>query len=190
MIQVYTSFGYRGVGTPRLLKDEISTSLIHNRSTWKSEIGKEWMNKGVKEMGWDEKREEERLKKESEDVKSEAEDLAKLLKGLDDREATARLIKEVEEALKGSRGVQVVDGQGPRDNLLGASEEPSRVDPLQTQNMLEDALAQQVVESAAQGERQRDLDQAIPTPSISSVVAETEVDPWTRQVRTGQRRLV
>ncbi|GMK57623.1 hypothetical protein CspeluHIS016_0404570 [Cutaneotrichosporon spelunceum] len=50
MVQVYTAFGYRGVGTPRLLKDEIKRDLAPGAS-WEKQVGADYG--GVTGMPWD-----------------------------------------------------------------------------------------------------------------------------------------
>ncbi|WVQ97130.1 dihydroorotate dehydrogenase (fumarate) [Kwoniella sp. CBS 9459] len=148
LVQVYTSFGYRGVGTPRLIKDEITSALNPDsasgsssgfgsgsalvKSTWKGEVGKDWgSSNGAGAMGWDERR----VAHESEAVKKEAEGLGELLRQLDDREGLATLTREAEQALRDIRqdvsqaqsepaaGQGHGQGQegGARDNLVGAS---------------------------------------------------------------------
>ncbi|WRT63988.1 dihydroorotate dehydrogenase (fumarate) [Kwoniella shivajii] len=145
LIQVYTSFGYRGVGTPRLIKDEITTHLIESKSSWKNEIGKDWKSGGStssSSMGWD--MTVNKLKQQSDQIKEEAKSLADLLKQLSDKESMADLISQAEKALglsssssssspsSSSPSSSNVDGSnpsvtvsngigGPRDNLAGAS---------------------------------------------------------------------
>ncbi|WVF70759.1 dihydroorotate dehydrogenase (fumarate) [Kwoniella sp. CBS 6097] len=143
LVQVYTSFGYRGVGTPRLIKDEITSALNPasgsdsgfgarlTKSTWKGEVGKDW-GAANGSMGWDERR----VAQESEAVKQEAAGLGELLRQLDDREGLATLTREAEQALSEIRqdvsqaaatqsGYAQGQGQGQeggaRDNLVGAS---------------------------------------------------------------------
>ncbi|WVQ85326.1 dihydroorotate dehydrogenase (fumarate) [Cryptococcus sp. DSM 104549] len=94
LVQVYTSFGYRGVGTPRLIKDEIASALSGTHGSWKSAVGSDWASSG-QPMGWD----ENRLKAESEAVKNEAKGLGDLLRHLSDKEEVAKLVHEAERAL-------------------------------------------------------------------------------------------
>ncbi|OCF33319.1 dihydroorotate dehydrogenase (fumarate) [Kwoniella heveanensis BCC8398] len=152
LVQVYTTFGYRGVGTPRLIKDEITselnnpassaTGILSAKASWKGEVGKDWASSssdGSSTMGWDERR----VAQESEAVKKEAQGLGELLRQLDDREGLATLTREAEQALREIRqdvsetaasgttqsGSAKVQGQGAeggaRDNLVGASTETS-----------------------------------------------------------------
>lgn len=149
IVQVYTVFGYRGVGTPRLLKDELKTSL--RGGTWKGEVGKDWKGKGG-EMGWDPKAEEERLNRGSEDLRREARGLGDMWRGLneDGESSMGRLVREAERALgksgpgfegssqshsqeiagEGVAGGGGIEGTAPRDNLLGANAEPIRPESL------------------------------------------------------------
>lgn len=195
LVQLYTSFGYRGVGTPRLIKDEISADLAPRRLTWKSEIGKDWAGK---EMGWDEKR----LRKESKALQKEAYDLGEILRKSFEEEDTARLIKEAEAALGGSR-----------DNLAGGT---PGLDP-ERKEEVKQALQGLV------GSRATTTESAEPPASGSQVVDETkpeksievsgplggllgpvvvrrveevaaaprrEPDEWSGSVKSGQKRLV
>ena len=203
LVQVYTLFGYRGVGTPRLLKDEITQALLGH--TWKNQIGTEWEGQ---QMGWDEKR----LEKESEALRKEAEGLGAMLRNLKEKEDMQSLVKEAEEALKG------VQSTKPRDNLMG-SEAPStggesageKVEK-KAQGALEkvergaervgNALEQtigNVIEAARPSGNGSDGAAAASVPAQEaqpSAVVETrpspgkEQDEFTRTVRTGQRRLV
>ncbi|WWC86101.1 dihydroorotate dehydrogenase (fumarate) [Kwoniella dendrophila CBS 6074] len=122
LIQLYTSFGYRGVGTPRLIKDEITSSLKSSKSSWSHEIGKDWKSTGL-EMGWD----ENRLKQESKNLQNEFSNLNNLLKTINDKEDLNSLISQAELALgrgKDSSESSAKTGSeevgGPRDNLAGA----------------------------------------------------------------------
>ena len=49
-VQLYTSFGYAGVGTCRRIKDELTEALARENSTWK-----EVVDKAVKELSAKEK---------------------------------------------------------------------------------------------------------------------------------------
>nr|KIR48879.1 dihydroorotate dehydrogenase (fumarate) [Cryptococcus bacillisporus CA1280] len=113
IVQIYTSFGFRGVGTPRLIKDEISERL--NGESWKTRVGSDWASSG-QPMGWD----ENRLKQESQALVEEAKGLAELLRQsstTDDKE-TAKLVEEAERVLgivkeKGSSASAPTVEQGP-----------------------------------------------------------------------------
>ncbi|WWD17974.1 dihydroorotate dehydrogenase (fumarate) [Kwoniella shandongensis] len=134
IVQVYTTFGFRGVGTPRLIKDEITQSLVGSSSNWRSEIGKDWSSTGLT-MGWD----ENRLKQESEAVKKEAEGLGELLRHLTEKEDVARLVQEAEKALgqaKASTSSKESEKEpqqekgaesASRDNAIGAVDAPEQV---------------------------------------------------------------
>lgn len=69
-VQLYTAFGYRGVGCARNIKDEITTGL--EGKTWKSQVGSEAGE-------W-----EDQFGKIGEEVKREAASLADVLKQLRD----------------------------------------------------------------------------------------------------------
>lgn len=122
IVQLYTSFMYRGIGTPGLLKDEISADLVKKGETWKGQIGHDWPDR---EMGWDEKR----LEKESQALKKEAEDLGQMLRESSEEKDLARLIDEAEKAIKGTSSSHFskessserTQSSGARDNLAGAT---------------------------------------------------------------------
>ncbi|WVQ88352.1 dihydroorotate dehydrogenase (fumarate) [Cryptococcus gattii] len=95
IVQIYTSFGFRGVGTPRLIKDEISERL--NGESWKNQVGRDWASSG-QPMGWD----ENRLKQESQALVEEAKGLAELLRQSStttDEKETTKLVEEAERVL-------------------------------------------------------------------------------------------
>lgn len=105
IVQVYTSFGFRGVGTPRLIKDEITERLKAEREaeaggegkggSWKTHVGRDWVSSGQQPMGWD----ENRLQQESQALVEEARGLAELLRQSDDKEETVKLVEQAERAL-------------------------------------------------------------------------------------------
>lgn len=90
-VQVYTAFGYRGVGTPRLLKDEIIADL--GNSTWRQNVGAEYDGKT---LGWD----ESRVAAEAAAVRVEGAGLGQLLAEIKEKENLAGLKAEAEEALR------------------------------------------------------------------------------------------
>lgn len=105
IVQVYTSFGFRGVGTPRLIKDEITERLKAEREreaggegkggSWKTHVGRDWVSAGQQPMGWD----ENRLQQESQALVEEARGLAELLRQSNDKEETVKLVEQAERAL-------------------------------------------------------------------------------------------
>lgn len=115
IVQVYTSFGFRGVGTPRLIKDEITERLKAEREaegkgeaggkgeaegegkggSWKTHVGRDWVSSGQQPMGWD----ENRLQQESQALVEEARGLAELLRQSNDKEETVKLVEQAERAL-------------------------------------------------------------------------------------------
>ena len=177
LIQVYTLFGYRGVGTPRLLKDEISTSLKGH--SWKSQIGSDWQGK---DLGYNEKR----FETESAELKKEAEGLGELLRHLDEKEGLQNLIREAEAAVQ--RPAE------PRDNLLGAeqtTDAPQTISP-EVGNALEQAIVAAI--QAPKGERSSAETAPVIEHKEEMTVAELpsakREDEWTKTVRNGQKRLV
>lgn len=151
MVQLYTSFGYRGVGTPRLIKDEITKSLSSGSGgSWKSQIGTE----AGKYVG-----DEDRLRKTRDQLMEEAKGLGELLKDLaqkkdeDGDEETSSLIRMAEEALGKFRPAQ------PRDNLIGSSPSKARDNAAErdhkrkeretARGMVEETLSPHVVEASA-----------------------------------------
>jgi dihydroorotate dehydrogenase len=187
MVQLYTSFGYRGVGTPRLIKDEISAQLSLSKSTWKSQIGTDYPGS---EMGWTGG--EDQLKKTSERLRKEAEGLGELLKQLSHKEDTASLVRKAEEALGKYKPAQ------PRDNLLGSPTSGQSPAPAETESR--DTAPTQTITSGNVGGVPALLQSILPAPAadLAPIVVEQEappqqhqeVDEWTQTVREGQRRLV
>lgn len=125
IVQLYTSFGYRGVGTPRLLKDEIMTGL--GSSSWKAQVGSGYPDS---QMGYipDEKR----LSKTRDALVDEAKGLGDLLRDLKSKEDVTSLMKEAQIALGRMQRDKEADAgkeqaeppkqavAKPRDNALGA----------------------------------------------------------------------
>jgi dihydroorotate dehydrogenase len=192
LIQVYTLFGYRGVGTPRLLKDEITQALLGH--TWKNQIGTEWEGQ---QMGWDEKR----LEKENEALRKEAEGLGAMLRSLKEKEDLQSLVKEVEEALKGVQRAQ------PRDNLMGSQGPSTTNEGEKVEKKAEGALEkvergaervgnalEQAIVGAIEAARPRGGNETESAPAQEAIQTRPspgkEQDDFTRTVRTGQRRLV
>lgn len=200
IVQLYTSFGYRGIGTPALLKDEISAELSRlpgsiSGQTWKSQIGRDWADK---DMGWDERR----LEKESKALKQEAEGLGQMLRKAFEEDDLARLIKEAEVALG-----------GPRDNLAGARPAADMSPESEKTSDVAQALigAMQADESRAGSAVPHAIEPSAPEPGVRVseplgggpfgpiVVQEvkSDVEPvpkqedaWTGAVRRGNKRLV
>ncbi|KAK8865841.1 dihydroorotate dehydrogenase (fumarate) [Kwoniella newhampshirensis] len=218
IVQVYTTFGYRGVGTPRLIKDEITQSLVGTGSSWREEIGKDWKSTGLT-MGWDEKR----LYQESQAVKKEAEGLGELLRQLTEKEGVAKLVQEAEAALGivKKTASEEEEGKGTeaetasRDNAMGAVEAP----PSGTDTLTPTTGLGEAAPVSAQSPKTRSIEHApteddgpgIGAPSVGEalmsepvpvdlgpvvvldVAAETageSENEWTRSVHSGQRRLV
>ena len=185
MIQLYTSFGYRGVGTPRLIKDEITAQLSTTKSSWKKSIGSDYKDG---KMGWTD---EDRFKKTNEALKKEAEGLGELLKNLSDKEDTASLVRKAEEALRRFKPPQ------PRDNLLGSTTDGG---PAPTSETSESQKPTQTITSGNVGGVPALLESVLPAPAadFAPIVAEEnvqpqpqeEVDEWKQTVQKGQRRLV
>ena len=130
IVQVYTSFGYRGVGTPRLLKDEIANTLSITSQTWRGVVGTE-----VKKVD-----EVEHFHKAQQGLLEEAQQLADLLRRNRDEDGheseqadISTLIQRAEAALgKTPRATPRLLGDGTaRDNALGA-EHP--LDPTDARN--------------------------------------------------------
>lgn len=181
MIQLYTSFGYRGVGTPRLIKDEISSQLALTKSSWKNSIGTDYKDG---KMGWTD---EDRFKKTNAALKKEAEGLAELLRGLSDNEDTASLVRKAEEALGLFKPPQ------PRDNLLGS---PADGDPA-TEASESTHSNERTITSGNVGGVPGLLESVLSAPAadfapivVEEQPAQEEVDEWRQTVKEGQRRLV
>jgi len=202
MVQLYTSFGYRGVGTPRLIKDEISASLLSqsSKSSWKSTIGSDYSDKS--QMGWKDTGDEDRLRKTSQQLMQEAQGLGELLKDLQQKEDTASLVRAAEEALGKFSPAK------PRDNLMGSSESGSESgqaaveasSPNSTEAEASAGTEGRTITSGMVGGVPAGLEEVLPTAAADLapvVVEETpappthpEADEWTQTVREGQKRLV
>lgn len=186
LVQVYTWFGYRGVGTARLLKDEISQEL--KGRSWKSIVGSAWTGG---EMGWDEKR----LEKESEALKNEAKGLGDLLRHIDEKEGTQRLIAEAEAALK--KPMENAPSSAPvaRDNQLGAEKGPTPIKDVSPDigNQLQQAIQRAIDKPKRSSQAETSASNANAASRKASVAdaATTQYeDEFTRTVRSGDRRLV
>ncbi|WVW82127.1 dihydroorotate dehydrogenase (fumarate) [Kwoniella bestiolae CBS 10118] len=215
LVQLYTSFGYRGVGTPRLIKDEITSSLKTSQSRWLGEVGKDYSNG---QMGWD----ENRLKRESENVRKEAESLGDLLRHISEKESMADLIGRAEAALgRKSSSAEQTQGDGARDNLAGSATGQVQGEDA-AQGLVESgagADVQRIQQPDSQVEQARLIDSAPSTtrpassiqdaltstpesidltprvvvvehPPIPEPRVEQGEDEWVQSVRSGQRRLV
>jgi hypothetical protein len=99
LVQVYTLFGYTGVGVARLLKDDISRSMLLAGSgrKWVDEVGADWAKKGDTSMGW--KSDQERLKNEAEVMKREVEELGEMLRRLNEEAEVKALALQAKDAL-------------------------------------------------------------------------------------------
>lgn len=192
IIQVYTHFGYRGVGTARLLKDEISSSLLDNgpatisaNATWKGQIGKEYKGQA---MGWN----EERLNKDADKLKSEARGLGDMLRKAWEEDDLERLVREAEAALgtgsssasgSGSGSGAGAGAGGSRDNLAGAANggvirniEAATTAAGEEMGQLESQIVRAIEALSAEREasRQQDQDQASPG---ALLISETTTNP-------------
>ena len=191
IVQVYTYFGYKGVGAARSLKDEITTGL--GQSKWKDFVGKDYQGK----QPWN----EDVLLKESEDLKREAEGLGQLLRDLGEREDLRKLITEAEEALHGSAGagtagsIQASSEPAARDNAVGSG---SGIAALAQSDGEEDYVrgVENAIIAAIEGKKVS----AAPDPSLTAALSpsldsspvppEQRQDEFTQKVRRGDKRLV
>ncbi|WWD09245.1 dihydroorotate dehydrogenase (fumarate) [Kwoniella europaea PYCC6329] len=214
LVQLYTSFGYRGVGTPRLIKDEITDQLHTGQTNWLGQVGKDYSNG---QMGWD----ENRIKRESDNIKKEAENLGDLLRHISEKESMADLINRAEQAL--GRGKSESVAEGPRDNLAGSTSSTSAGSISDQRNDVAQGLIESGganIQQGAEGQQQGRLIEDTPTqnqpassiqealtstpesidltprlvivdhPPIPETRAEEREDEWVQSVRSGQRRLV
>jgi dihydroorotate dehydrogenase len=95
LVQIYTSFGYRGVGAPRLLKDEVSAALARAPApdaSWAAQIGRDFEGAN---MGWD----EARVAAEAVALKHEAAALSELLADIQQREQAAAAVQAADAAM-------------------------------------------------------------------------------------------
>ena len=210
--QIYTSFGYRGVGTPRLLKDDLASMLRLEGRTWKDEVGRQ----AGEDMGWDEKR----LERESERLKAEAERWGEELRKMQEDEDTRRLVEEAQAALgRGPDEASQSEGTGsraapPESTRAGSSigmEERAGLDaPDRRRGTLEPPPLTGVVESGRpvlimlEDMVTPDGDEIVTTETMVEVdpsretsrvsdghePAEEEREGWRTDVTSGDRRLV
>ncbi|WVO19830.1 dihydroorotate dehydrogenase (fumarate) [Cryptococcus decagattii] len=152
IVQIYTSFGFRGVGTPRLIKDEISERL--NGESWKTRVGSDWASSG-QPMGWD----ENRLKQESQALVEEAKGLAELLRqsSTTDEKETAKLVEEAERVLG------IVKEKGEPSAASGSA---AAVDHSAVPSLLQDSSAS--APTVEQGPLAAPVEAAVPPPSSQS----------------------
>ena len=174
LVQIYTTFGYRGVGTPRLLKDEVAKELHGSGTTWRANVGADWPD-GV--MGWS----EDQLRQESEKVKREAEGLGQLLREMNDEVDMERLVREAEETLgRWSKQEETVEVESPASS--SQSEASAEIPAIEGKAGILDALEGAAVETPRLIEFR---------PVVVAVEPEAgRDDEWTNTVRSGQRRLV
>lgn len=203
-VQVYTAFGYRGVGTPRLLKDEITT-LLDPGSSWAGQVGTDYVGAN---MGWD----ESRVASEGARLRAEAAELGNVLSEIQEKTEISQLAAEADEALAHLAAMNAAtlsaDGTSlPADAVLGL------VHPADHAAAPAPAVAApSVVVETPQGETKRIEAPAPPGPvpaegavvvaagsaAPPAVIVETEVVPlrkpakekWAEEVHSGNRRLV
>lgn len=185
-VQIYTSFGYRGVGAPRLLKDEVSAALPA-AATWKSQIGKDFAGSN---MGWD----ESRIAAEAAKLRKEAEDLRALLAETQDRDDTAALVSKATSALHSaesktkalaSDAVRAMDdGAAKVSNAISSAadtvSDATSSAVSQVSGLLREAEPEVMPAAAPVGV----IDVRIPT------VEPTAQDKWKQSASSGDRRLV
>ncbi|ODO07321.1 dihydroorotate dehydrogenase (fumarate) [Cryptococcus wingfieldii CBS 7118] len=188
LVQVYTSFGYRGVGTPRLIKDEITESLkSQGGASWSEQVGKDWMGKegGVAAMGWD----ENRIKHEAELLKTEAASLASLLKEAGEKQDLGRLVAEAEKALglrKGEEQQLVKEGKATEEQQqVGAGQAQKQV----AQSSIGEALISDPVGKVDLGPIVVLDEQKVKESALIEEKREREAE-WSREAKQGAKRLV
>ncbi|WVN85863.1 dihydroorotate dehydrogenase (fumarate) [Cryptococcus depauperatus CBS 7841] len=200
VIQVYTSFGYRGVGTPRLIKDEISESL--KGAKWIDQIGQDWTGQG-QTMGWD----EARVKQESDALKDEAKGLGDLLRRLTEKEEIANLVAQAEKALGKVSGMSLSENEKDAAKDAVGDVLPTHVVESLSQHVqsphhtLENALDEELRVSeaalsigealATKPEQGVDLAPIVVLDERKSVEQGDEKDnEWRQSVKDGPKRLV
>lgn len=194
-VQVYTAFGYRGVGTPRLLKDEI-TGLLDPGASWEKQVG---TDQAVHHMRWD----ESRIAHEGAELKAEVAELQNVMAQIRDKREVMKLAAEADEALTHLAAMNAstlsADGPGqPADAVHGLAhaapevvvETPTGVDLIEAAPAPSAPAAPVNVDGAA-------VVIAGDAPPPSAVVAEAKPvaappkeDKFSQQVHSGNRRLV
>ncbi|KAK4683676.1 dihydroorotate dehydrogenase, partial [Tremellales sp. Uapishka_1] len=196
LIQVYTVFGYRGVGTPRLIKDEISKALQlttpASQKTWKSVVKRNnsWNEDEIKGLG--------------EKIKSEAKGLGDLLQSLDERQSLHDLIRESERALglkqdDGAKAEEEEKAPAARDNLVGSTgvdRSRALAEGTPSPTLIERTPvpaappAHSIQEALASEPQAIDLTPIVVMGVPEEVVPVDEVDAWVKSAKSGSKRLV
>ncbi|BEI80528.1 hypothetical protein CcaverHIS002_0110570 [Cutaneotrichosporon cavernicola] len=184
MVQVYTAFGYRGVGTPRLLKDEIKHDLVPGAS-WEKQVGADYG--GVAGMRWD----ASRVAAEGAKLRAEAHELGNVLSEIRDKMHTHRLHEKDPDHLAAVNAATLAaDGTSlPIDAVRGLAqlavvETAVGVDVVEAVEAAPIVVATVVVAAPA--------DQTA-TPAVvvaQKVEPSKPKDAFTEQVHSGNRRLV
>jgi dihydroorotate dehydrogenase len=198
MVQVYTAFGYRGVGTPRLLKDEIAHALVPGAS-WEKQVGADYG--GASGMKWD----AARVAAEGAKLRAEARELGNVLTEIREKMDTHQLAAEADEALAHLAAMNAAtlsaDGTGLPEDAVRGLVHPAVVETPVGVEVIEPAPAAPQAADAAVAEAAVAI---IPADKkVAPVVVEVEKveavekvqpskpkDAFAEQVHSGSRRLV
>lgn len=187
-VQVYTAFGYRGVGTPRLLKDEI-TGLLAPGASWEKQVGSDYAGA----LGWD----ESRIAHEGARLRAEAAELGSVLSQIKEKLDMDQLAAEANHALAAINAATLsADGTGlPVDAMRGLVH-PSAVVETPTSVELIDAVVPAAAPAAPVSVEGAVVVVAgdAPPPAVvvetKPVPASQPKDKFAEQVHSGNRRLV
>ncbi|ORX38524.1 hypothetical protein BD324DRAFT_588950 [Kockovaella imperatae] len=187
IVQIYTSFGFRGVGTPRLLKDEISAKLSEGSSKGWHDL----VESRTRSTTW-----VDPLKSGLETLKREAQGLGEMLRRMNEEDDTRRLMKEAEAALSESSKVaeaQLVTEEaegGPTpasDTQAKLLEEEQNTEPLPVDGpilvLTDGSAADRPAEATSE-------DPEMPPLSENLEGRDGEAEHWRNTVTSGDRRLV
>lgn len=189
MVQVYTAFGYRGVGTPRLLKDEIAHALVPGAS-WEKQVGADYG--GAAGMKWD----AARVAAEGAKVRAEARELGNVLSEIRDKLDTQRLAAEADEALTHIAAMNAAtlsaDGTGLPEDAVRGLMHPAVVELVETSPAASDAAAAEaaVVVVPADKTVAPTVVEIEKAESGETVQQSKPKDAFAEQVHSGSRRLV
>ena len=192
IVQIYTSFGYRGVGAPRLLKDEIITSLRA------AGPGSKWTDIVDTEPRRPTSVDQDPLKAGSEALRREAQGLGEMLRRMNEEDDTRRLVEEAEAAL---RGVRMVGHQEtPQEPTQAQVLQPQALEGVQTE-VLPPAVPLLVLpnpepepvevhEEVARAILETGHERGETTPAILEAGHDDADDHWRENVQRGERRIV
>lgn len=194
MVQVYTAFGYRGVGTPRLLKDEIAR-ILEPGASWDKQVGSDYG--GAAGMRWD----AARVAAEGAKLRAEARELGNVLSEIRDKMDSTRVAAEADEALAHLASMNAAmlsaDGTGlPEDAVRGivhasVVETPAGVDVVEAAPVAPQASDAVAVAAVAVIPADKKVEPTVvAVEKVEKAEPSKPKDAFAEQVHSGSRRLV